>query len=143
MAIERLVGHFGAVADPRCRGKVEHRLTDILVIAVCAVIACAESWNDIALYGRSKLTWLQTFLELPNGIPSLDTFRRVFMLIDPEAFEAGFSAWHYSCIFPFRCERFAAAWWARRQSDQAMTCAGWMRRCARRVAMRRISWVDQ
>ncbi len=50
MAIERLVGHFGAVADPRCRGKVEHRLTDILVIAVCAVIACAESWNDIALY---------------------------------------------------------------------------------------------
>ncbi len=43
MAIERLVGHFGAVEDPRCRGKVEHRLTDILVIAVCAVIACAES----------------------------------------------------------------------------------------------------
>ena len=42
MAIERLVGHFGAVVDPRCRGKVEHRLTDILVIAVCAVIACAE-----------------------------------------------------------------------------------------------------
>ena len=48
MAIERLVGHFGAVADPR-RRKVEHPLTDILVIAVCAVIACAESWNDIAL----------------------------------------------------------------------------------------------
>ena len=81
MAIERLVGHFGAVADPRCRGKIEHRLTDILVIAVCAVIACAESWNDIALYGRSKLAWLRTFLELPNGIPSHDTFRRVLMLI--------------------------------------------------------------
>src|SRR4028119_2094344 len=93
MAIERLVGHFGAVEDPRCRGEVEHRLADILVIAVCAVIACAESWNDIALYGRSKLAWLRTFLELPNGIPSHDTFRRVFMLIDPEAFEAGFSAW--------------------------------------------------
>src|SRR4051794_27201432 len=71
MAIERLVEHFGAVVDPRCRGKVEHRLTDILVIAVCAVIACVESWNDIALYGRSKLAWLRTFLELPNGIPSL------------------------------------------------------------------------
>ena len=93
MAIERLVGHFGAVEDPRCRGKVEHRLTDILVIAVRAVIACAESWNDIALYGRSKLAWLRTFLALPNGIPSHDTFRRVFMLIDPEAFEAGFTAW--------------------------------------------------
>jgi hypothetical protein len=91
MAIERLVGHFGAVADPR-RRKVEHPLTDILVIAVCAVIACAESWNDIALYGRSKLTWLRTFLELPNGIPSHDTFRRVFMLIDPEVFEACFAA---------------------------------------------------
>jgi hypothetical protein len=49
MAIERLVGHFEAVRDPRCGGKIEHRLTDILVIAVCAVIACAESWNDIAL----------------------------------------------------------------------------------------------
>src|ERR671933_1609351 len=92
MAIERLVGHFEAVEDPRCRGKVEHRPVDILVIAVCAVIACAESWDDIALYGRSKLAWLRSFLELPNGIPSHDTFRRVFMLIDPEAFEAGFTA---------------------------------------------------
>ncbi len=63
------------------------------MIAVCAVIACAESWDDIALYGRSKLAWLRTFLDLPNGIPSHDTFRRVFMLIDPDAFEAGFTAW--------------------------------------------------
>src|SRR5215218_7980938 len=62
--------HFAAVRDPRCGGKIEHRLTDILVIAVCAVIACAESWNDIALYGRSKLAWLGTFLALPNGIPA-------------------------------------------------------------------------
>src|SRR3954449_6898759 len=83
MPVENLVQHFGAVADPRCSGKIEHRLTDILVIAVCAVIACAESWDDIALYGRSKLDWLRTFLELPNGIPSHDTFRRVFMLIEP------------------------------------------------------------
>jgi predicted transposase YbfD/YdcC len=104
MAVERLVGHFEAVVDPRCRGKIEHRLTDILVIAVCAVIACAESWNDIALYGRSKLAWLRTFLELPNGIPSHDTFRRVFMLIDPEAFEAGFSAWAGSLVAGFERE---------------------------------------
>jgi len=93
MSIENLVQHFGAIEDPRCSGKVGHRLLDILVIAVCAVIACAESWEDIALYGRSKLAWLSTFLELPNGIPSHDTFRRVFMLIDPDAFEAGFTAW--------------------------------------------------
>jgi predicted transposase YbfD/YdcC len=93
MSIENLVRHFGAIEDPRGSGKVGHRLLDILVIAVCAVIACAESWCDIALYGRSKRAWLQTFLELPSGIPSHDTFRRVFMLIDPDAFEAGFTAW--------------------------------------------------
>src|SRR5215211_8308208 len=96
MAIERLVGHFGAVVDPRCGGKIEHRLTDILVIAVCAVIACAESWEDIELYGRSKQEWLGTFLALPNGIPSHDTFRRVFMLIDPDAFEICFTRWAQS-----------------------------------------------
>jgi DDE_Tnp_1-associated/Transposase DDE domain len=93
MSVENLAQYFGAIEDPRCGGKVEHRLLDILVIAVCAVIACAESWDDIALYGRSKLAWLRTFLELPNGVPSHDTFRRVFMLIDPDAFEAGFATW--------------------------------------------------
>jgi len=104
MPVKNLVQHFGAVADPRCSGKIEHRLTDILVIAVCAVIACAESWDDIALYGRSKLDWLRTFLELPNGIPSHDTFRRVFMLIDPEAFEAGFTVWAGSLMAGFERE---------------------------------------
>jgi hypothetical protein len=57
------------------------------------VIACAESWDDIALYGRNKVGWLRSFLTLANGIPSHDTFRRVFMLIDPDAFEACFTAW--------------------------------------------------
>jgi hypothetical protein len=60
------------------------------------VIACAESWDDIALYGRNKLGWLQSFLRLANGIPSPDTFRRVFRLIDPDAFEACFTAWAQS-----------------------------------------------
>src|SRR4051812_40162444 len=96
MSVEKLVEHFSALEDPRCSGKVEHRLIDILVIAVCAVIACAESWDDIALYGRNKVGWLQSFLTLANGIPSHDTFRRVFMLIDPDAFEACFSAWAQS-----------------------------------------------
>lgn len=93
MSIENLAQYFSTIDDPRCSGKVEHRLIDILVIAVCAVIACAESWDDIALYGRNKLVWLRSFLDLPNGIPSHDTFRRVFMLIAPEAFEAGFATW--------------------------------------------------
>ena len=91
--IEQLIEQFSDLEDPRCAGKIEHRLIDILVVALCAVIACAESWEDIALYGRSKLAWLRQFLALPNGVPSHDTFRRVFMLIDPQAFEACFTAW--------------------------------------------------
>src|SRR5215204_3841123 len=91
--IQGLTACFTGLEDPRETSRCDHQLIDILVIAVCAVIACAESWEDIALYGRSKRAWLETFLALPNGIPSHDTFRRVFMLIDPDAFEACFSAW--------------------------------------------------
>jgi predicted transposase YbfD/YdcC len=93
MSVRILVEEFAALDDPRCGGKVAHRLIDILVIAVCAVIAGAESWEDIALYGRIKIDWLGTFLALPNGIPAHDTFRRVFMLIDTGRFEACFEAW--------------------------------------------------
>jgi predicted transposase YbfD/YdcC len=96
MSAEKLVGHFSELEDVRCTGKVVHQLIDVLVIAVCAVIAGAESWVDMALYGRSKLSFLQGFLSLPHGIPSHDTFRRVFMLIDPKAFEAAFTAWAQS-----------------------------------------------
>jgi predicted transposase YbfD/YdcC len=94
--IEGLAACFAGLADPRATRRCDHRLIDILVIAVCAVIACAESWEDIALYGRSKRVWLKSFLALPNGIPSHDTFRRVFMLIDPDAFEACFVRWAQS-----------------------------------------------
>ncbi len=104
VSIENLAQYFNTIEDPRCSGKVEHRLVEVLVIAVCAVIACAESWDDIALYGRSKLAWLRTFLELSNGIPSHDIFRRVFMLIDPDAFEAGFAAWVGSLVDRFERE---------------------------------------
>jgi len=85
--IESLVKHFSELFDPGCANKVEHRLLDIVVIA------CAESFEDMALYGRSKLPWLQQFLALPNGIPSHDTFRRVFLLLEPQAFEVCFEAW--------------------------------------------------
>ncbi len=91
--LEALIAAFETIEDPRCEWKVEHRLIDILVIAVCAVLGEAESFEDIALYGRCKREWLGGFLELPNGIPSHDTFRRVFMLIDPEAFERSFLGW--------------------------------------------------
>ena len=88
--IEALIQHFSGLEDPRIAGKVEHPLLEIVVIAVCAVIARAESFEDMALYGRSKVTWLQQFLALPHGIPSHDTFRRVLMLLQPATFEACF-----------------------------------------------------
>jgi predicted transposase YbfD/YdcC len=91
--LEALIAQLETLEDPRCEWKVEHRLLDILVIAVCAVLGEAESFEDIALYGRCKRDWLGTFLALPNGIPSHDTFRRVLMLIDPAAFERCFLAW--------------------------------------------------
>ena len=91
--LEALIRELASIEDPRCEWKVEHRLLDILVIAVCAVLGEAESFEDIALYGRCKREWLGGFLALPNGIPSHDTFRRVLMLVDPDAFERSFLAW--------------------------------------------------
>jgi predicted transposase YbfD/YdcC len=91
--LEALITELASIEDPRCQWKVEHRLLDILVIAVCAVLGEAETFEDIALYGRCKRAWLGGFLELPNGIPSHDTFRRVFTLIDPDAFERCFLGW--------------------------------------------------
>src|SRR5215218_3757313 len=89
--IDGLAACFAGLADPRATRRCDHRLIDILVVAVCAVIACAESWEDIALYGRSKQAWLKSFLALPNGIPSYDTFRRVWVMIYPDAFEVCFT----------------------------------------------------
>ena len=91
--LEALISQFAQIEDPRCDWRVEHKLIDVLVIAVCAVIGEAESFEDIALYGRCKRDWLQRFLALPNGIPSHDTFRRVLMLIDPARFERCFLDW--------------------------------------------------
>ena len=91
--LEALITEFAQLEAPRCTWRVEHKLIDILVIAVCAVLGEAESFEDIALYGRCKQDWLQHFLELPGGIPSHDTFRRVLMLIDPDRFERCFLSW--------------------------------------------------
>jgi DDE_Tnp_1-associated/Transposase DDE domain len=88
--LEALISQFAQIEDPRCPWRVEHKLIGILVIAVCAVLGEAESFEDIALHGRGKRDWLQGFLELPGGIPSHDTFRRVLMLIDPDRFERCF-----------------------------------------------------
>ena len=85
--------HFGGLRDPRYRWNVPHLLEDIVTIAICGAICGADDWTGIAEFGKAKEGWLGTFLELPNGIPSSDTFRRVFEALDPEAFQSCFISW--------------------------------------------------
>ena len=89
---------FDDLPDPRRGPNAIHLLSDMIVIAVMAVICGAEGWTEVALFGRSKHKWLSTFLTLPGGIPSHDTFDRVFALLDPEAFERCFRAWASSLV---------------------------------------------
>jgi predicted transposase YbfD/YdcC len=91
--LEAIEAHFSKVSDPRVERTKEHKLIDIIAIAICAVICGAEGWVDIELFGKSKLPWLKTFLELPNGIPSHDTFGRVFSRINAQEFQLAFYEW--------------------------------------------------
>jgi predicted transposase YbfD/YdcC len=84
---------FRDLPDPREERNQRHKLFDIFVIAICATLCGANDWVHIATFGRKKEQWLRTFLELPNGIPSHDTFDRVFRLIDPHEFEKCFVKW--------------------------------------------------
>ena len=88
-----LTSYFASMPDPRIDRTKKHRLGDILIIALCATIAGADSWQEVERFGHVKLAWLQTFLQLPNGIPSHNTFRRVFARIDPKAFNRCVAAW--------------------------------------------------
>jgi predicted transposase YbfD/YdcC len=84
--------HFSTLTDPRDSNK-RHKLFDIIVIAICAVICGADTWEQMEEYGQAKYEWLQTFLELPHGIPSHDTISRVFSQLIPEEFERCFLNW--------------------------------------------------
>src|SRR4029079_2552031 len=85
---------FDDIPDPRRETANKlHRLTDILTITTCAVLGGAESWEAIAEYGRCKEPFFRRFLPLANGIPSPDTFERVFAKLDPGAFAAAFGRW--------------------------------------------------
>jgi len=88
-----IVAHFRRIPDPRVRRTRRHALVDILVITLCAVICGADDWVSVARFGHAKRKWFRTFLTLPHGIPSHDTFGRVFAALDPEAFKTAFLAW--------------------------------------------------
>ena len=88
-----ILEQFSQLEDPRVERTKRHKLTDVIAIAICGVICGANGWTDIELFGKSKREWLETFLELPNGIPSQDTFGRVFAMLDAEQFERCFMGW--------------------------------------------------
>jgi hypothetical protein len=89
----RLADVFVAINDPRQPGKVEHDLVELLVVAVNAVLVGADTFVEIELWAKEKLDWLRGYLRLENGIPSHDTFGRLFGLINPDEFEAAFRRW--------------------------------------------------
>src|SRR6516225_7963040 len=91
-----LVEHLSEVPDPRIDRRKEHELIDILVIAVCTLLCAGETFNDMEDFGKAKHEWFKSFLNLRNGIPSHDTFNRVFALLDPKQFLDCFLRWTQS-----------------------------------------------
>jgi predicted transposase YbfD/YdcC len=85
--------HFLRLKDPRVVGRSRHLLVDIVVLAICGVIADCDDWSETVLFAQKRLTWFRRFLQLPNGVPSRDTFERVFDKLDPQAFQKCCLAW--------------------------------------------------
>ena len=81
------------IPDPRMDRRKLHWLSDVLAIAICALLCGAKSFEDMEVFGEAKSDWFETFLELPHGIPSHDTFNRVFAALDPEQFLESFMRW--------------------------------------------------
>jgi predicted transposase YbfD/YdcC len=92
-SVASIAKHFAGITDPRTGNAKAHIFLEILIIAILAVICGADGWSDVELFGKNKREWLKTFLELPKGIPSHDTFGRVFAKIKPEEFQKRFIEW--------------------------------------------------
>src|ERR1041384_7988092 len=95
-SIHSLTSHFSIIIDPRVNRTRDHELIDVLIIGLCCVICGGESFYDMEQFGHAKLDWFKTFLKLPNGIPSHDTFNRVFCALDPRQFLECFLSWTQS-----------------------------------------------
>ena len=91
-----LITHFQVLPDPRLQRRQAHDLIDLLVIAVCTLLCGGESFNDLEDFGHAKHDWFKTFLRLRNGIPSHDTFNRLYAALDPKAFLDCFLRWTQS-----------------------------------------------
>lgn len=91
--LKSLEHHFKELSDPRAEERVEHKLIDLLVIAICAVVGGANDWEEVVAFGEAKEEWFATFLELPHGIPSYSTFWRLFRHLNGEQFERCFAQW--------------------------------------------------
>ena len=102
-----IADHFAQITDPRVERSQRHKLIDIITIAICAVICGADTWVDIESYGQAKFEWLKQFLELANGIPSHDTFARVFTRLNPDEFQQSFLNWVRSISKIFQGEVIA------------------------------------
>jgi len=90
-AVPSLAEYFADVADPRVEGRCEHLLLEVISMALWAILTGAESWVEIETFGKLKEKWLGGFLTLPGGIPSHDTFGRIFAALEAEAFQKGFA----------------------------------------------------
>lgn len=86
LASPSLLAHFSEVPDPRINRRKYQELGEVFVIGVCALLCGGESFNDMEDFGEAKQDWFKSFLKLASGIPSHDTFNRVFSAIDPRQF---------------------------------------------------------
>ncbi|WP_395809119.1 ISAs1 family transposase [Archangium minus] len=91
--VQLILEHFGGLKDPRVARTKRHALSNVLVMALCAVIAGADGWEGLAQFARSRAQWLASFLDMPHGVPCADTFRRVLCALHPQAFEACMRRW--------------------------------------------------
>jgi hypothetical protein len=101
-----IVEHFEELVDPRIERQKQHKLLDIIVIAICAVLCGANDWVAVETFGKAKEAWFRRFLELTNGIPSHDTLGRVFALLSPRQFQECFLSWIQAVA-----QGVAGKWW--------------------------------